>query len=203
MTSPVSDERKLLLSPGKCKSTDMETDEELVQKVQSGDNAAAEPLFRRYQDKIYGYLLRMTRNRELAADATQEAFIRGFKGLASYQEQNCFKSWLFRIAHNEGARFLSRQSKLADTGVDEVIMNTIPDTSPLPNESYAQSQLAHRVQEAVDTLPPELRTVIHLRFREDLSFKEIAEITGTPLNTALGRMHNAKKKLKEIMATEV
>ena len=95
----------------------METDEELVQKVQSGDNAAAEPLFRRYQDKIYGYLLRMTRNRELAADATQEAFIRGFKGLASYQEQNCFKSWLFRIAHNEGARFLSRQSKLADTEI--------------------------------------------------------------------------------------
>lgn len=180
----------------------METDESLVHRAKGGDHSATEALFRRYQDKIYGYLLRLTRNRELAADAMQETFIRGFKGLTKYKEKNLFKSWLFRIAHNEGARILTRQSGLADTGVEDTIMNTIPDTSPLPHESYAQSQLTHAVQQAVDALPAELRTVVHLRIKEDLSFKEIAEITGTPLNTTLGRMHNARKKLKKLMATE-
>lgn len=181
----------------------MNTDAKLAQLAKNGDDSAAETLFRRYQDKVYGYLLRVTRNRELAADATQETFIRGFKGLSNYQEKSRFKSWLFRIAYNEGARILSRQSGLPDTGVDDVIMDTLPDTSPLPNESYAQSQLAFNIQQAVDALPEDLRTVVHLRVKEELSFKEIAEITGAPLNTTLGRMHNARKKLKEFMAAEV
>lgn len=195
-------ERRLLQSSGKCHVFNMRTDEALVHEARNGDRGAAETLFRRYQDKIYGYLLRMTRNRDLAADATQETFIRGFKGLAKYEEKNRFKSWLYRIAHNEGNRILARQSGQPDTGVDETIIGTIPDTSPQPGESYAQAQLTMSLQQALRLLPAEMQTVVHLRVREDLSFREIAEITGVPLNTTLGRMHNAKKKLKELMAQE-
>lgn len=189
-------------SSKKCHLTDMSTDAELAYMAKNGDEAAAELLFRRYQDSIYGYLLRVTRNKDLAADATQETFIRGFKGLSRYEEKGHFKSWLFRIAYNEGARLMARQSGQPATGADEVIMDTIPDTAPLPNESYAQSQIVRDLHKAINALPEDLRTVVHLRVKEDLSFKEIAEITGSTLNTSLGRMHNARKKLKQLMAME-
>lgn len=179
----------------------MKTDEQLVLGAKGGDRGDAETLFRRYQDAIYGYLLRMTRSRDLAADATQETFIRGFKGLTKYKEKALFKSWLFRIAHNEGMRLLGRRSSPPET-MDDALEN-LADTAPQPEEAYTSMRLARNIQQAMDALPAELRTVVHLRVREELPFREIAEITGTPLNTTLGRMHNARKKLKELMATEI
>lgn len=185
-----------------CIAEAMPTDEQLVRDARAGNEGAAEQLFRRYQDRIYGYLLRLTRNRELAADATQEAFIRGFRGLGAYKERNLFKSWLFRIAHNEGMRILGRRGPVFEGEAAQRTLESVPDSAPGPHEAYVQQDLVRILRQGVDTLPEEMRVVMHLRLSEDMPFREIADVTDTPLNTVLGRMHSARKKLKAFMDRE-
>jgi len=180
----------------------MQADKHLIRRAKKGDNGAAETLFRRYQDNIYGFLLRMTGDRDVAADATQETFVRSFRGLGRYKEQNVFKSWLFRIARNEGLRLLQKTSRMPISGGGDAMPEAMQDVRPGPGEIYEQRQMSAVLIKALSTLSEDERQVVHLRLKEDLSFKEIAEIMDCPLNTATGRMHTAKKKLTQLMVKE-
>ena len=180
----------------------MQADKHLIQRARGGDNRAAETLFRRYQDNIFGFLLRMTGDRDVAADATQETFVRGFKGLSRYKEQDVFKSWLFRIARNEGLRGLQKRSRMPASGGGDAMPEMMQDARPGPGEIYEQRQMTAVLDRALSSLSEEERQVVHLRLKEDVPFREIAEIMECPLNTAIGRMHSAKKKLTRLMVRE-
>lgn len=180
----------------------MQADKHLIHSARNGDTQAAETLFRRYQDNIFGFLLRMTGDRDVAADATQETLIRGFRGLARYEEQNVFKSWLFRIARNEGLRCMQKQSRMPASGGDDAMPELMRDTRPGPGEIYEQRRLSAELDKALNALNDMERQVVHLRLREDIPFKEIATIMDCSINTAVGRMHSAKKKLTQLMVRE-
>ncbi len=180
----------------------MRADEHLIHDAQGGNKSAAEELFRRYQDNIYGFLLRMTKNQDLAADATQETFLRGYRGLTKYTEQQQFKSWLFCIARNEGLRCLKKQSRVPISGGDGATPELMRDSRPGPLEQYERIQMNETLEQALTSLTVEERQVVHLRIRENVTFKEIAEIMDCPINTAVGRMHTAKKKLKQLITME-
>lgn len=179
----------------------MVSDELLIDRARKGNLIAVEQLFRRYHDRIYGYLYRLIGNRELAEDAMQETFIRGLKGIHTYKEKGSFKSWLFKIAYREGLRILKREKKrLLREHIDneekkfEIVLS---DPALLPRERIINREKAKAIQIALDKLPIKEKQVVLLRIYEDLQFKEIAKIMGCPLNTALGRMHNALKRLKK------
>lgn len=171
--------------------------------ARQGDQSATENLFRRYHDRIFSYLIRIIGERSLAEDATQEAFIRGFRALKHYQEQGSFKSWIFQIAHREGLRMLKKERQgqhgiLALHGENgEFHKDEIADSSPLPTELLMHQEQLQRLEKALDQLNDREKQVVLLRMHEGRPFKEISQMTGTPLNTVLGRMHNGVRKLKK------
>lgn len=176
----------------------MTTEKKLISKAVKGDRAAAEALLRTHQGKVYGYLVRLTSDKDLAAEALQETFLRAFRGLPTYDERNKFSSWLFRIAHNEGVRQLSRHTRRRESDPEDVFPN-LADPSPSPGEILEKKEQQRMLKAAMSVLTPEERQVAHLRLREDMPFREIAEIMGCPLNTALGRMNSARKKLAKAL----
>lgn len=178
----------------------------LIKKARDGNQLAAERLFRKYQDRVFSYLFRLIGNRELAEEAAQETFMKGFRSLKRYREKGMFKSWLFKIAHREGLRVLKkeRQHRILRNSPNgpEKDETELIDPAPLPAERLMEQEQARRVEHALDALTEAEKQVVLLRLYEGLPFKEIADIMACPLNTALGRMHNAVKKLRQELEEE-
>lgn len=184
----------------------MTTDETLALRAKAGNETAAELLFRRYQARIYSYLLRMLRDRLLAEDATQETFIRGLAGIKKYNDSGSFKSWIFKIAYREGLRVIEREKKHRWKADGNRLDGDDPpepvDPSPLSGELLFNHERIQLLEKGLRKLTEEERQVVMLRFKQGLKFKEITDIMECSLNTTLGRMHNAVKKLKSFLAEE-
>ncbi|MCP4349327.1 MAG: RNA polymerase sigma factor [Desulfobacterales bacterium] len=181
-------------------------DEDLIERAKQGNSIAAEQLFRRYQNRIFSYLYRILRNKTLAEDAAQETFIKGLRGLKNYKEEGSFKSWLFKIAYREGLRVLKKEKKYVfwqkrqdDAGYETP--EPLAD-DPLPDDALLIKEQQKQLESALEKLPPNERQVVLLRIYEGCTFKEISDIMKCPLNTSLGRMHNAFKRLKEFINQE-
>ena len=197
----------------------MISEEVLIQRAQQGNLTAAEQLFSLYQDRVFSYLWRMTRNRALAEDASQETFIKGIKGLKRYREQGSFKAWLFKIAYREGLRALKKEQRhfwhrfipgrntKGDADGNKTLEDSLPGCEPASSfpgsdEAVIVKEEQQMLENALSGLPENERQVVMLRIYEGLSFKEITTIMNCPVNTALGRMHNAVKRLKKTMHKE-
>lgn len=180
-------------------------DEQLIARFQGqNDLTAVEVLLRRYQDQVFGFLMTMLKETHDAEDVLQETFVRAIRGLASYREQQHFRAWIFRIARNEAVTLIRKRSRVTvqedpyrDSGACEA------DSSALPVEVMEKREVVERLRLAVGQLPEAEREVVLLRLKSGVSFKEIAKITGASLNTVLGRMHNAKKRLKREFLTDL
>lgn len=180
----------------------MDSDAKLISRWKAGDNSALEELLRHHESGIYGYLFKMlNNNRHDAEDAAQEAFIKAVKGLmSSYKERGQFKCWLYRIAYREGLRIISKRgSGITVEALDDEITERIEDSAPQAPEQLATKEDKDALNRAIDKLPDNEKQVVLLRMKSGLSFSEIAEATDCPLNTALGRMNNAKKRLKKFL----
>ena len=184
----------------------MISDDLLVSLARRGSQTAAERLFRRYHDRVFSYLFRMTGDRELAEDAAQEAFFKGFCSLKTYREKGQFKSWIFTIAHREGLRMLRKETRHGKTldspNERDFATCNVADPSPLATELVIRQENAQRLEQALDVLTEHEKQVVLLRLYEGFSFKQISVMMDCPLNTTLGRMHNAVKKLKKEFVNE-
>ena len=184
----------------------MVSDEVLTKRAREGNQAAAEQLFRRYQDRVFSYLFRMIGDRGLAEDAAQETFIKGFRVFRKYREKGLFKSWIFTIAHREGLRILKKEKRhfmtTSSPDDEERKVPEFADPSPLPADILIHRENARKVERALGRLTECEKQVVLLRIYEGLPFKDIARMMRCPLNTALGRMHNALKKLKQELGKE-
>jgi len=183
----------------------MVSDAELISRWKSGNDAALEMLLRRHESALYGYLFRMLNSRHDAEDAAQEAFIRAVKGLrSSYRERGQFKCWLYRIAYREGLRIIRRRgSGITVEALDEAITERLEDPTPKAPGQLARREEKALLERAIGELPESERQVVMLRVNSELSFREIANVMGCPLNTALGRMHNATKRLRKLMKEQI
>jgi RNA polymerase sigma-70 factor (ECF subfamily) len=150
----------------------------------------------------------MVRDRTAAEDLTQEAFIKAFRSLASYDASRKFSSWLFKIAHNATIDHLRRRD------LDTVPLEASPDdedgsdlarvladpASRGPDVAAGRGELAAALEEAVAELRPEYREIVLLRFAEGMAYQEIAEIADLPLGTVKTYIHRARKELMEALA---
>ncbi|MEM7148035.1 MAG: sigma-70 family RNA polymerase sigma factor [Verrucomicrobiota bacterium] len=179
-------------------------DSALIERFcRAGDMNAAAELLRRYERALYNYLWQMLRHREDTEDALQESFAKALRALPRYQERNYFKSWLFRIAHNEGLNVIRRRKRESKAG--KTSLKTDDDAMEASTEPdiIERAERAAALHRAIDQLPEKERQVVVMRLQSDLPFREIANVVNAPLGTVLARMHNARKKLKAILQPQL
>jgi RNA polymerase sigma-70 factor (ECF subfamily) len=166
------------------------TDAELMRRWRAGDAAAFEALVRRWQRRVAALLGRLAGPRA-AADLCQEVFLRVYQAGPRYREEGAFTTWLYRIALNV-ARDAGRRARRAP----RPLAGHEPPAGGGPDDDACRREAAHLVAEAVAELPDPLRDVLILRHYEDLSFEEIARLTGTPASTLKSRFAAALARLR-------
>jgi len=190
------------------------SDEELVEIYKkSGSNEAFEHLLTRYKNSLFSFLVRMVSDRTLAEDLFQEVFLRVIKSLPEYKSKDKFKSWIFRIANNLAIDHLRSVKRKKTSSIEEEIFeqkgrsikveDTLKSACHGPEKILENRELQHILKNSIQSLTEEQKEIFLLRHESKMSFKEIADLLKCPLNTALGRMHCAIKKLKEKLVKEL
>lgn len=162
-------------------------------------------VFDEYKRPIFNYLLRMTQNRELADDLTQETFLRVYKGLPKFRGDSSLSTWIYRIASNVSFDFFRSKKthqELRTDSIDEAETNRmrIPDKfAPPPEQAAVQYEMSACVQSYIRELPPDYRAVILLSDLQGLKNQEIAEVLDLSLDTVKIRLHRARVKLRSAL----
>lgn len=181
------------------------TDEELVVMYADGNDEAFDQLMGRHQQVVFSYILYTIRNKNLADDFFQETFCKAITTIRQgrYTESGRFRSWLMRIAHNLMIDYFRQQKNEKTFSNDEWGTDLLNDSSLC--EETVEGELVKRqvhsdVKKLVQHLPDTQREVVEMRYYGELSFKEIADITGVSINTALGRMRYAILNMRRLAA---
>ena len=183
---------------------------ELVERTLKGDLGAFDELVGMYEKRIYNLALRLTRSGSDAEDATQEAFLRAFRGLRRFRRGSSFFTWLYRIAANCAITRVRSRARRASVEValvspDEGANPDPPDRhAETPPEAVAREERIRLVRAAIGSLIPDHRTVVVLRDMEGLSYEEIAGVLNESLSAVKSRLHRAREvlatKLSEVLA---
>ncbi len=181
------------------------SDNELIQNYVNGDESALKILIQRHQKKVFSYILVSVKNRELAEDIFQDTFIKVVNTLraGAYKEEGKFVQWVMRIANNLKIDYYRKVQRMPsfESGDDFDIFDVLNGTDRSVEDRIIEEQINSDVKALVKLLPDEQREVLEMRIYEDISFKDIADITNVSINTALGRMRyaliNLRKMIKE------
>ena len=179
-------------------------DIDLIDQYVNGDDTAFEALFLKHKDKVYTSIYILVKDHEAADDIFQDTFIKVLGNLKEekYSEEGKFTPWVMRIAHNLCMDYFRKNQK------EKIVANDNPEYDILDNvsieESYKEDQIISDeesidISKYLELLPDEQREIIVFRHYYDYSFKEIAEMTGTNINTALGRMRYALINLRKLI----
>jgi RNA polymerase sigma-70 factor (ECF subfamily) len=183
----------------------------LIRRLQQRDESAFTEMVRLYQHKVFNLVYRMVGSREEAEDVAQEVFVTVFKHVDTFRGDAKFSTWLYRIATNHTRnrmKYLGRRAHNTTSELDEAAENDAAQAQPSsmrpqiagPDAVLEGLQLERVVQEGIASLEPEHREVMVLRDVENLSYEEIASITGVAEGTVKSRLHRARLALKEHMA---
>lgn len=175
----------------------------LVKNYISGDESALTSLIERHQSKIYGFIYSKVNDRDLSDDIFQDTFIKVINTLKtkSYNEEGKFLPWIMRIAHNLVVDHYRKSNKMPFNRETEEysIFNYMSDNAPTIESKMITDQVEADLTRLLDELPEDQKEVLVMRMYQDLSFKEISELTGVSINTALGRMRYAVINLRKII----
>ncbi|MBK6723693.1 MAG: sigma-70 family RNA polymerase sigma factor [Acidobacteria bacterium] len=178
------------------------SDGDIIAGTVAGRLDGFEELVRRYQRPITGYVFRMVGEYESALDVTQEVFIKVYNSLHKYSPEYKFSTWLYRIAHNAAVDHLRRNSitpqSLEAENADGSFQIQIESRLSSPEQDRERSEWRTEIDSVVRTLPPAYRDLIMLRHGQDLSYDEIAEVTGLPLGTVKNRLFRARELMREM-----
>jgi RNA polymerase sigma-70 factor (ECF subfamily) len=178
----------------------VETDESLALRLRDGDTAAGEVLVKRFYQPLMGYLHRLAGSDHLAEELHQQTWLSVLDHIGKFDSASTaggWKAWLFRIATNKANdHWRSRgREKSATDGLRLVT----DGESPAADYRLEETEQQLKLKKAIEQLPESQRQILLLRYYSNLKFVEIAEMLGCPLNTALGRMHKAVLKLRQLM----
>jgi len=174
------------------------TDAELVERAAAGGEESFEELVRRYQRPIIAYVYRIIGDYDAALDLTQEVFIKVYGSLRRYRAEYKFSTWIYRIAHNAAIDHLRR---VAARDVREEVERRerhLSSRAPNPEQERERNERRAEIESVVEQLPPAYRELIILRHAHDLSYEEIAEVTGLPLGTVKNRIFRARELMRRM-----
>ncbi len=181
-------------------------DQALVKAAQKGDMAAFEELVARHRDKIYARAYSMMRNEDEAIDLSQEAWVKGWQRLAQFQGDSSFNTWMTRIVINvclDALRKQTRQHAESIEGLDEEtggVERQMPVLTVNPTEGLERQELRRRIDQALEQLSYEHRTVLVLHEFEEMEYKEIAKTMDCSIGTVMSRLFYARRKLAALLA---
>lgn len=171
-----------------------------ILRTLQGDQEAFAQLVQRYQRQVYNLAYRMLGNAQEAEDVAQEAFLRAYQALATFELGKKFSSWLLAIASNLCVDLLRRR-KFAWLSLQDVSYRTAASQEE-PVSGAIRREQADLVQRLLSGLPEKYRLVVVLRYWYDLSYEEIVEVTGLSLNTVKTRLHRARAMLARALEEE-
>ncbi|EJX02377.1 RNA polymerase sigma-70 factor, ECF subfamily [gut metagenome] len=179
------------------------TDDKLVKLYASGTNEAFDVLLERYQDRLYSYISYTLQNDDEAEDVFQETFVKAIVHIRNgkYLESGKFYPWLTRIAHNliiDHYRYCKNDCPLSNDEANDAYFNNISRAEACIESHLIAEQTLDEVRKLVELLPENQRDVVRMRYYQELSFKEISDITGVSIGTALGRMHYALNNMRKL-----
>jgi RNA polymerase sigma-70 factor (ECF subfamily) len=180
-------------------------DAELVVRALAGREEGFEELVRRYQRPIVAYVYRMVGDYDAALDLAQEVFIKVYGSLARYRSEFKFSTWIYRIAHNAAIDHLRRAGVARTEGVEveaaegHTFEKPLASKSPTPEQETERGERRAEIEGVVTQLPHAYRELIVLRHSHDLSYDEIAEVTGLPLGTVKNRIFRAREAMRELL----
>ena len=174
-------------------------DEELIGRAQRGDTAAFGDLVRRHQDRVYNLAYRMTSDRDLAADVTQDAFMRAFRSLPKLRETQRFSSWLLKIVSNLSLDALHHKGTVSLDALLEEGDEHLPISGYDPVDTLEGVLTDEAIAAALEKVAPVYRQVLVLRHIEDLPYEKIAEILEIPLGTVKTRLFRGREQLRQFL----
>ena len=180
------------------------SDHELVELYEQGVDKAFDVLLERNQEALFAYIMRLTQDVDQANDVFQETFMKAIVCIRSHQYKTTgkFSAWLMRIAHNLVIDLVRNNRNMPQYDGDmqnNVLYNNVRLSQECCEEDMLRQADLTTLEKMIGMLPPVQQEIVHLRFYEDLSFKEIAQITNVSINTALGRMRYATLNLRKMI----
>ena len=182
----------------------------LVEESRKGNVEAFEELIKDYKKTAYNIALRIMRNVEDAEDASQEALIKIFKNISSFNMESTFKVWMYRIIVNTCIDF-KRRKNISTVSIDETmdlgsgreVQREISDESYNPDALIERNYSTQLVNDAINALEDDFKTIIILRDIKGFTYDEVSQILNCNLGTVKSRLSRARKKLKEILEKEM
>lgn len=179
----------------------------LIDRVKRGDQAAFRPLVERYQRRVFALALSVMRDADEARDVVQEAFVKAYRHLDSFQGDASFYTWLYRIAMNQCIDRMRRMRRGEHVEFDEAIDREEVGESGIspqrlgfdPAQALVDREIRERVGAALEKLSPPHRAVLVLREVEGLSYQEIADVLGCAIGTVMSRLFHARKRMQEML----
>ena len=171
-----------------------ESDLSLLRRIGAKDRRAFEALYHRYDRRLFAYILKLTRQADMVEEILNDVLLAVWKGASSYDGRSQPSTWIFGIAYHKALKALARRAP-EPTGEpgDE------PADPEGPESLLARRELATVLGRALRALPPEQRAAVEMTYYYGLSYPEIAEIMGCPVNTVKTRMFHARRRLREIL----
>ncbi|MDG1499171.1 MAG: sigma-70 family RNA polymerase sigma factor [Planctomycetota bacterium] len=176
------------------------TDTDLVAETLAGQQLSFQLLVERHQGRLFAVVRNYTRNRVEVEDIVQDAFLKAFKRLDSFQHQASFSTWLQRIAINTALDFIKRCGRSPITAVDdpEIIAERVPQVLA-PGARLEREEIAEITHTVLDELPEIFRTVIIMRELEDRTYQEIADLLEISIGTVESRLYRARARFKDAL----
>jgi len=175
----------------------------LVKNYVAGNENALATLIKRHESKIYGFIYSKISDRDISDDIFQDTFIKVIKTLksSSYNEEGKFLAWVMRISHNLIIDHYRKTKKMPLFRETEEfsIFSIMSDDSPTIENKIILDQVEEDLKKLIEKLPADQKEVLVMRIYQDMSFKEISELTGVSINTALGRMRYALMNLRKVI----
>ena len=185
------------------------SDEDLMEYFQEGREPAFNELVKRYTDRLHNFLYRYTHNHQDCEDLVQETFLRVHKSKQSYERIAKFSTWMYTIALNLAKSLYKKKKRMQKVSIhkDETDPNdfemNIEDTNILQDEELHQKLSLEKLEKALMQLAPEFREVVIYRDLQELSYDEIAEITGVAMGTVKSRINRGRAQVQAMIESYV
>lgn len=172
------------------------TDKELIAEFRADNNIGFRKIVKKYQERVYWQIRRITKNHQDTEDVMQNVFIKAWKGLENFREDSGLYTWLYRIAFNETQTFLAKENKRRTVDLDPPLFE---NSISIEGKEYSGAEIESLLKKALDELPEKQRMVFELKYFEDLKFNQVSEITGTSVGGLKASYHLAVKKIEEFL----
>jgi RNA polymerase sigma-70 factor (ECF subfamily) len=174
-----------------------ETQAMLLHRMAQGDRDAFAAFYRQVERPLFGYLMKLVRERDLAEEILNETMLEVWRQAGRFEGRSAVNTWVFSIAHH---RAVSRFRKRRESALNDDHAATIADDAPMPDQRAQSSGMSRLLARLMEQLTFEHREILHLAYYQEFSVQEIADALALPPNTVKTRMFYARQRLKALLA---